>query len=175
VPVIFGWSGGFSHGDDRTQVRAAIQEKLGKYKLPLVVALDFFHPLRPFETTEDVLLGALAYSIPVDLDGGPGGAPTFTRIQDGLLVERGHGGRRARARLQALLPFHLPYGPDGRLLFYGRILANPLLEEPLPLKEFAPMPRLVVSKSKPGHMEYVVHDDKKPADGELLIRWHHVP
>lgn len=35
MPIIFGWSEGFTHGDDRTKVRAAIQEKLGKYKLPL--------------------------------------------------------------------------------------------------------------------------------------------
>lgn len=130
--------------------------------------------MSPFETTEHVLLGAIAFSVPLRLEGGRSGPPTLTRVPDGLLVERGHRAEQARARLQALLPFHLPYGPDGRLRFYGRILANPLLREPLTLKEFAPMPRLVVSKSKPGHMEYLLRDDKKPGEGEL-VRWHHVP
>jgi hypothetical protein len=78
MPIIFGWSEGFTHGDDRTKVRAAIQEKLGKYKLPLVVALDLFNPMSPFETTEHVVLGAIAFSVPLRLEGGRSGPPTLT-------------------------------------------------------------------------------------------------
>ena len=56
VPAVFSTSTTF-HGGERDQVHEAINDKLSKYKLPLIVALDLAGVLSPFETVEEVLLG----------------------------------------------------------------------------------------------------------------------
>jgi len=135
------------YGSATDDIQKAIGEKLGRYKVPLIVALDLVDRHISFDTVEDVLFGARAVTFDFDPEQGIVGEPRPGRTASGLLAKRGQDGDRARARLLAALPFRLTStGPDSTYQLHACMLANPAQESPYDFKEFTPMPRLVVTR-----------------------------
>lgn len=177
MPAFFGWSGAFTYGGQHAEVREHLNAKLSKYKIPLIVALDFVDPLEPFRTVEETLLGRPVMRIPVDLSGGGAvGEPERGRADDGIIFGGSSDSERARSRLQAVLPFCLRTADDGSFAVQARALANPGMAMPLSLEAFAPIPRLVVTDESKGvrTMDYL---DAKGMrfDVKALASWQHVP
>lgn len=173
--AVMGWSGRVLHGRQRAEVRTALDEKLRKYKVPLVVALDFFDFLDPFETVEEELFGSEVTHVPIDLgDGRATRQPYAGRTADSMLLRTASEGERARNRLQAVLAFALLPTEEGPYELRARVYANPIA--PLPLKEFAPIPRLVVIGEHGDHrgFAYVGHRHRR-LSAKGLAGWRHVP
>jgi hypothetical protein len=164
-------------GNQNKEVREHITEKLIKYKVPLVVALDFFDLYDSFMIVEDVLIGQQVMHVPVDPTGeGKAGATYPGRVQDGLLHHGGSDGRRARTRLQGVIAFGLPYGEEGAFEFRGRVLENPGAEEPLSLAAFAPIPRLaVVGTTDQGRELRYLDAVGEQLSPPKLASWRHAP
>lgn len=175
--AIAGWTLRPMFGDQCDVVRNAINEKLNTYKVPLIVALDFIDPMDAFATSEQVLLGRQSTIVPVALtDDAPYEPPRAGRVDDGILHHQGADGNRARARLQALLPFTLLPEDTGALTFRGRIMTNPGAEQSLRLREFTPMPRLVVAADdgRTRTLQYLDERDQV-IEPKRLGAWQHVP
>lgn len=163
------------HGGQLNEVRARLNEKLAKYKFPLVVALHFFDTPNPFKAVEEVLFGRQVIQASVDVVGRKLGKPRAGRAADGLLSHRGDEGKRARARLQAVLAFTVSHERNG-LSIRARVITNPASTAPLKLTEFVPIPRLVVVEETNGYrkLKYLDHRDR-PFAPKKLITWRHVP
>lgn len=168
-----GWRSSVVFGDAHEAVRAAIDKKLGTYKVPLIVALDFFDLDDAFRTVEEVLLGREVVELPIDpIEGLTVDTARTTRAQDGILVRRGADGARARERLQAVLPFGVKLTPANGFQIEARILANPALEPALPLVEFDPVPRLVVVGETDTERRMQYRSGPEPFDEPP---WRHIP
>jgi hypothetical protein len=177
MPAIFSWSGSPICGGQHEEVRAHIDEKLSKYKVPLIVALDFVDFMDPFTTVEEVLLGTEVMHIPIDLSGSDrAGEPYAGRADDSILVRRGADGDRARSRLQAVLAFGLVHNAEGSIDLHARVFGNPAAELPLRLSEFAPIPRLVVVEETVTErkLRYLGSNDEPFDPGDAPV-WRHVP
>ncbi len=149
IPAFTGYVGTPMHGDDYDAIRAAIDEKLKKYKLPLVIALEMVDCIWAFESVEEVLCGRQVMQIPINTStGSPAGEMTLGRAPDGMVIRGDSDAQRARDRLDALLPFQVGIRSDGFRLG-ARVLANPFRPGAL-LREFTPIPRLLVTDSAPG-------------------------
>ena len=173
MPVFFGSSGSGS-GNYCSAIRAHIDGKLKKYKIPLIVALDFFDPFDAFDDVVDVLLGEPVMRIPVAFGDEPPENPTYGRADDGLVLRPDAQGERARRRLQAVLPFHLATATDGRYAVRARILANPMAPSRLDLAPLAPIPRLIVIGETEGEpVMHYVDERGEPFGAEPT--WLHVP
>jgi hypothetical protein len=128
------------HGGQHDVVRGHINEKLTKYKVPLIIALDFFDAADAFSTVEEVMLGREVFHVPIDLSGsGKMLEPRAGRAGDGLLVRLGDDGQRARSRLQAALVFG--FQAVDSMAVRARVLANPAAPQQLRLTQFAPRDR----------------------------------
>ena len=174
LPAVFGWPIRIIHGGDEDRVKTAISEKLRVYKQPIVVALDLAGVMNGFDDVIDAFYGERKIHVPIDSgDGAPNRPAYLGPMQDGMLVGRHRNAARARERLLALLPFVWGMSPsnyaDGFDVL-ARVLANPAIEPPSMLDEFAPIPRFVVaSREGAGHamMQWVPPVDPKG--------WRHVP
>lgn len=177
VPPVFSWSCSPICGGQHDEVRAHIDEKLAKYKVPLVVALDFVDMMDPFTTVEEVLLGSEVTRIPIDLSGqNRAGQPFVARADDSILVRRGADGERARSRLQAVLAFGLLHNSAGAIELHARVFCNPTAQPSSQLSEFAPIPRLVVVAETATERKLRYLDaDHQPYDPEDAPGWRHVP
>jgi hypothetical protein len=177
VPAILGWAGGVTFGGQHDVVRVHLNKKLFAYKVPLIVALDFYNSVNPFRTVEDVLLGRQLIQVPIDLSGASdAGEPELTRADDGLVFHPGSDGDRARRRLQGVLPFELVTAADGRYAVRARVLENPIAEGVAGLDAFEPIPRLAVVERTEQHvtMRYGGQGGRALAP-EQLAAWQHVP
>jgi hypothetical protein len=165
------------HGFPTDDIRKAINEKLGKYKVPLIVALDLVDSYLSFDAVESVLFGERAFTFDFDPEQGLVGEPRPGRTSSGLLVKRGADSDRARNRLLAALPFRLKVtDPDNPFQLHACLLANPAQEPPHDFKEFAPFPRLVVtSETAEGLLlQYRGEDDGLLTSTEAA-QWNHHP
>ena len=163
-------------GDDHDTVRAAIDEKLKRYKVPLIVALEMVDCIGAFETVEDVLYGRTVMKIPINTaTGGPAGPLELGRAKDGIVVRRDHNAERARDRLDAILPFQVHCRDDG-FRVAARVLANPFTLERPELLEFRPIPRLVVTESTRGQVVLQMFGDADtPVSRDACDQWSHRP
>lgn len=177
IPAVSGWAGEPILGQDLEAIRAAIHEKLGRYKVPLIVALDLRHLPWSFHAIEDVVFGQTVVKVPIRMDGGAVDEPVrVARANDSIFVEAGSNGERARTRLQALLPFQLTSSDTRLLAVQARVIANPALVPAPQLREFDPIPRLVLTEqtSERGLMNYMV-ESTRITDTKELANWRHVP
>ena len=153
VPVISSSMTTLSGQGERDAVRSAIDQKLSKYKLPLIVALDLAGVLGSFMTVEDVVLGELRLLLQV-----PRTATELAQAEPprqvrgpGLFHGDSHSAVRARSRLHGVLAFETVFDPNGRgLAVRPGFFANPSPPEARSFDSFAPIPRLVVTKREPG-------------------------
>jgi hypothetical protein len=178
MPGVIGLPNRVYHGNQHAEVRAALDEKLRKYKVPIIIALDFFDWFDPFRVVEEVLLGTEVMRIPIDMNGsGAAGEPYAARAEDSILIQRDSTGRRARGRLQAVLAFSLLVEQEtGEYELRARAFCNPAAELPPPLREFAPMPRLVVVDETPTERRLAYRaKGSRGVKTDQLNRWRHVP
>lgn len=177
ICVVVAWSGGIVCGDQHKEVRSCIDEKLAKYKLPLIVALDFEDFVNPFATVEDVLLGKEVFQVPIDFAGrGKPARPYLGRANGGILVRRTADGVRARARLQGVLAFGLLDAGGLGLRSERGCSENPAARTALHLREFAPIPRLVVTEETRSErkLRYLDVNDRPMGPKDMAV-WRHVP
>jgi hypothetical protein len=177
VDVLHGWIGMTSHGQGLDDIRAAIHEKLERYKVPIIVALDLRNLPWSFRAVEEVALGQVTVSVPLEPDEGDAiESLRVSRANDSLFAAPGSDGARARTRLQALLPFRL-HSADSRLYaVHARVIANPALDPSNQLDEFDPIPRLIVTEEREEGrlMNYMVGGTRVPDTSELAD-WRHIP
>lgn len=177
VSAIAGWTGEPMLGAGDEDIRAAIHEKLGRYKVPLIVALDLRNLPWSFHAVEDVVLGHNVIKVPIRMDGGDVDEPVrVARAADSIFAEAGSNGERARTRLQALLPFRLSSLDSGLYSVQARVIANPALNPFPQLCEFDPIPRLVVTEetAKGRVMNYML-GGARVTDTKELANCLHVP
>lgn len=175
MPVVCSWRGQVTVGSNRGAIRQHLDAKLKAYKVPIIVALDFYEPYRVFDDVVDVLIGQPVIRIPVAVE--PDvipSEPELGRADDGLVFDRGASGERARSRLQAVLPFYLDRVHDGAFAVCARVIANPGASSNSGLASFSPIPRLVVvdESGDKRTMEYL---DEHGRSMGLDVRWQHVP
>lgn len=138
-PHVVSWNAGALYGGQHDRIRAAIDEKVSKYRFPHLVALDLYDPIDAFSDTEEVWLGSEGVRVT------PGAAETIPcRVNDGILVRQDKQGHRVRDRLQGVLAFSLFAHESGERAVRARVFENPALGTPVDLAGFAPMPRLLV-------------------------------
>lgn len=177
IPAFTGYVGQPMAGDDHDSVRAAIDEKLKKYKYPLIIALDMVDCIYPFMTVEEVLYGRNVIKIPINMaTGGPAGEPTWGRAADGIVVRRDRDAARARERLHAVLPLTCPLGDEG-FRVSARLFANPYSSEVAGLRGFKPIPRFLVgsSDSTSVTMQLFGGQDDAPIANPHGYLWTHLP
>ena len=132
----------------KEKVRACIDEKLGRYSAPLIVALHFYDYAYAFKTVEEVLLGSEFINVPIRFDDQKAvEAPILTRAHDSMLLRHNGAGERARERLEGVLSFFVVGSAAGAFDVCARMYGNPHAEPPRRFAEFAPMLRLVVVES----------------------------
>jgi len=177
MDVVVGLPDQVIFGGQHDVVRSHIDEKLAKYKIPLIVALDFMDCTAPFTTVEDVLLGRRVFHSSIDPSGrGAVGKPQAGRARDSILVRRDADGERARKKLQAVLAFMLMHTDHEALEVHARVFGNPAAEVPLRLREFAPIPRLVVVEQTETQRRLQYLDaDENPVEAGNMAAWRHVP
>ncbi|ATB29996.1 hypothetical protein [Melittangium boletus] len=170
VSALAGWMGAPMHGQNLDAVRAAIHEKLGKYKVPLIVALDLRNLPESFHAMEDIVLGQTIVKVPIRTDGGDfDDTVQVVRANDSIFAETGSNGERARTRLQALLPFQLRSLDSKLYTVQVRVFANPVLDPFLQLHEFDPIPRFIVTEetAEGRVMNYMVGNTRVSDTSEL--------
>lgn len=139
--------------DDRPQIRAALDEKLRKYRFPLIIALHGIDAGDLFRAAEEELFGGVVYQIPIsDETGRPAAPARLARASDSAVARRDSDGARVRARLEALLPFETLVTDRG-FSVRARVLANPARPEVRGFEEFRPLP--VLAHVGSGRMAYV--------------------
>ncbi len=85
-PVLGGGLQRFAMGNEADLVPPAVEEKVHKYKTPLIVALDLVGLGDGFNAVHDAIAGARVFRIPIDLShGGAVGGPTLGRLDDSRL------------------------------------------------------------------------------------------
>lgn len=160
--------------DDRPDAEAAVQEKLKRYKCPLVIALDMVDCFDPFQTAEAVMCGSEVIRIPINMATGvAAGEPQSARSANAIVLGRDRDAARARGRLQALLPFEVRRSRHG-VSIHARVLSNPYrVESELP--EFEPIPVLTITgqDERSLTMEYVRGGAVLSSDER--DRWEHIP
>jgi hypothetical protein len=176
MPAYFGCRYAPIFGSQRDDVRKHLNEKLSTYKTPLIVALDFVDQMDAFKEVEEVLLGREVTHVPIVFGSAARIAPYAGRAKDGLLYHRGGDGNRARSRLQAVLAFGLVRAQDDGIAIVARVFTNPAAAHPLNLREFAPIPRLVVVEEAADHRKLRYLDaHEQPFAPDAPICWRHVP
>jgi hypothetical protein len=165
------------HGLPTDDIKKAINEKLIRYKVPLIVALDLVDSHISFDAVESVLFGERTITFDFDPEQGLVGEPRLGRSPSGLLIKRGADAVRARERLLAALPFRLlGTGPDSAYQLHACLLANPAQEPPHDFKEFAPIPRLVVTaETAEGVLLQYRGEDDNLLTSKDAARWSHHP
>src|SRR5262249_15145999 len=133
-------------GNDAERVENAIDEKLRKYKQPIIVALDLIDLIYPFDDAFEAFYGARPIVQPLAFGPGPHRDAYLGPAQGGILVGNDRCAARPRERLVALLPFVLRVEDSGGLAVRAHLLANPAMEPLGDFAEFAPMPRLITAE-----------------------------
>lgn len=143
--------------DDRPKVRAALDEKLKKYRFPLIVALQGINDGDLFRAAEDVMYGSVVGVFPVSrAKGEPPPPARVERLSDSAVLRPNSDGDRVRTRLDALLPFTVQIGHQRGFVIRARVLGNPARAELPGLREFLPIPSVV--PIDPERMGYVGSD-----------------
>lgn len=158
--------------DDRPKVRAALDEKLKRYRFPLIVALQGIDDGDLFRAAEDVMYGSIVATFPISRASGEPLPPAHVeRLPDSAVLRRNSDGDRVRARLEALLPFTLQIASGRGFMLRARVLGNPGRPEVPGLREFLPI-RSVLPVD-PERMGYVGSDgepfgEKEPIADEFI-------
>jgi hypothetical protein len=140
--------------DERPKIRAALDEKLKKYRVPLIVALQGIHDGDMFRAAEDVMYGSVVGIFPVSRANGEPPPPARTeRLPDSAALRPNSDGARVRERLNALLPFTLHIDHQRGFVLRARVLGNPARPEVSGVREFLPIPSVV--PIDPERMGYV--------------------
>lgn len=177
VPAIAFLPGRVLHGGGQELIRDKLNEKLSRYKFPIVVALDFFDLSLSFSAVKDVLLGDRVITYDFSPTDGLIGEGRPGRSDSGLLMDPGHNGVRARSRLVGALPFRLcGSAPDGSWEVAVQLIANPAYEPLHDFAEFAPIPRFVAQRDSEGRT-FLEHRAETEAAGPGGRRqdWRHHP
>ena len=133
-------------GNDADRVEKAIDEKLRKYRQPIIVAVDLIDMMYGFNDAFEAFYGARPIVQPLALGPPPHRNAYLGPAQGGILVGGDRCAIRARERLVALLPFVLRREDSGELAVRARLMANPAMEPLDDFAEFAPMPRLITAE-----------------------------
>jgi hypothetical protein len=175
--AVLGHLGEPIYGGQHKYVRDAIDEKVKRYGFPLIVALDFVEFLDPFIIVEEVLIGSNVIQFQVDPTGKrAAGEPYAGRANDGILIRRDASGDRIRSRLQAVLAFSMSGTGEGAFEVRGCVFVNPADKTKLQLREFIPIPRLVVVSETATErtLRYLDSNDKAIDKGQIGV-WRYVP
>lgn len=130
--------------DERPKVRAALDEKLKKYRFPLIVALQGIDDGDLFRAAEDVMYGSVVCIFPIShAKGDPPTPARVERLPDSAVLRSNSDGDRVRARLEALLPFTLQIASGRGFMLRARVLGNPARPEAPGLREFLPIPSVL--------------------------------
>lgn len=176
--AIFSTSARFS-GSDRARVREAINEKLARYKCPLIVALDLAGVHSPFETVEEVIYGEIQFIVPVSTTATEfeqrRREPIRQQRAPGLFHGGGHDAIRARERLEGVLAFECSFDIEQKgLTVRPCFFANPSTPEPNPHTSFAPFPRSVVTKRE-GDLAWPTWVNAEGSNVPSRPSWRYVP
>jgi hypothetical protein len=167
VGVFTGHQGEATWFDDRPAVQVALDDKLDKYRFPLIVALQGIDTGNLFDAAEETLFGTEVVKIPIGhATGGPVGPASLARQPDAIGLRPNSDGERVRNQLEALLPFEVLVGDEG-FKVRARLLANPLKTDVVGLEEFRPIPSLL--PIGPGRLAYVGREGKPLGDDEPII------
>jgi hypothetical protein len=152
--------------DERPKVRAALDEKLRKYRFPLIVALQGIDEGDLFRAAEDELFGSVVCVFPTGQAEGSARTPWIERQSDSAVVRPDSNGDRVRARLEALLPFVVNITGQG-FAVRARLLANPAKPGVAGLEEFRPIPSVLHLGST--RMGYVGAEGKPLGNNEEIV------
>lgn len=130
-PMLLGGHERFSMGSESDLIVAAVEDKVHKYKHPLIVALDLVGLGAGFNAVSDALAGTKVFRIPVNLEkGGGSGAPSVGRLNDATLTHE---------RLLAVLAFEWRQGLSWLHVVEPRLFV-PLGRSADTFRDFAPIP-----------------------------------
>lgn len=176
VPAILGATSQGICCDVRPAIRAAITEKLKRYPMPLVVALDLVDVLNPFDgVREAICTGEEHLVIPINMTTGEPAGPSRVEFKQSALVHgRASNAVRARERLIGVLAFECGFGSEPRYEVAAQWIANPTAPAQT-FEAFAPIPRFVVVDQTSAHrtMAYLGADNLPGPTAQL--NWRHIP
>ena len=112
------------------------------------------------------MFGSEVFEIPVSHETGRAAGPARLASKPDAVVSRPDSdGDRARARLEALLPFEVLVTDRG-FTVRARVLANPAKAGVVGLEEFRPIPSLL--HLEPGRLGYIGAEGKPLVDDEKV-------
>ncbi|MFT3916558.1 MAG: BsuBI/PstI family type II restriction endonuclease [Anaeromyxobacteraceae bacterium] len=171
VGVFFAYSPAMAISiDDAPAVRAALNEKLTKYRFSHIIALQGIDTGGLFRAVDQVLFGTEVFVVPIGPER-PADEVRIDRRPDAAVWKPDADGARMRQRLDAVLPFEVGMGERG-FHIQARVMANPARPHVTGLDSFRPIPALVHADGE--LMRYVGPGGDFVSEGET-IRDYFVP